>query len=284
MTGFGAAEGPIGSGSLRVELKSVNHRYLVVSIKAPSEFAGFEGEIRDLLRRRFERGHFTVSCRWSGTQATAPGVDVDRAKAVAARLRELDAAVGGTGGVTLDLIVRQTEMAVGRDEVAGPEWSAVAAVIARAADDCQATRALEGQALGREIRDRLEGIRRYVEQVRARAPERLIAERSRLRASVAALLEGRSPDEGRLAQEIALLADRLDITEELVRLGAHLDAAIATLERTGPVGKHLGFLAQEIGREVNTVGSKANDVAIQHLVVEMKGELERFREQLENLE
>ena len=115
------------------------------------------------------------------------------------------------------------------------------------------------------------------------APARLIRERDRLTAQVGQLLDGRSVDEGRLVQELAFLADRLDITEELVRLAAHLDASDVALAAERPVGKQLGFLAQEIGREVNTIGSKANEATMQHLVVEMKGELERFREQLENL-
>jgi uncharacterized protein (TIGR00255 family) len=116
------------------------------------------------------------------------------------------------------------------------------------------------------------------------APARLVRERDRLRAAVEELLDGRKVDDQRLAQELAFHAERLDVTEELVRLGAHLDACRSALGDSGPVGKRLGFLAQEVGREINTIGSKANDAAIQHEVITMKGELERFREQLENLE
>jgi uncharacterized protein (TIGR00255 family) len=120
--------------------------------------------------------------------------------------------------------------------------------------------------------------------VAARAPERLSRERDRLRAAVAELLDGKPADESRLAQEIAFQADRLDITEELVRFRAHLGAAREALAATKPAGKQLGFLAQELGREVNTMGAKANDAEITHEVVAMKGELEKLREQLENLE
>ena len=116
------------------------------------------------------------------------------------------------------------------------------------------------------------------------APERLQREVARVRTAVQQLLDGRPVDEQRLAQEVAFLAERLDVTEELVRLGAHLDACAEALAGSQAVGKRLGFLAQELGREVNTIGSKANDAAMQHAVVAMKGELERFREQLENLE
>lgn len=127
-------------------------------------------------------------------------------------------------------------------------------------------------------------IEELADRVAERAPGRLVRERDRLRAAVAELLDGRPVDDGRLAQEIAFQADRLDITEELVRLRAHAEAVRAALAADRPAGKQLGFLAQELGREVNTIGSKANDAEITRHVIAMKGELEKFREQLENLE
>jgi uncharacterized protein (TIGR00255 family) len=145
-------------------------------------------------------------------------------------------------------------------------------------------RAREGDALAVELRHRLDLLEESGETIAARAPSRLVRERERLRAAVTELLDGRQPDEGRLVQELAFHADRLDITEELVRFRAHLAAAREALAADRPVGKQLGFLAQELGREVNTMGSKANDVEITQQVIAMKGELEKFREQLENLE
>lgn len=287
MTGFGAAEGPVGGGVLRVELKSVNHRYLVVSLKAPSDITGFETEIRERLRRTFERGHVTVAVRWLETPPLAEGlrVNLDRARAAAARLRELEAAVGLSGGVTLDLIARQPDVLATRDDQAsGIEWSPIESVIATAVETCRATRAGEGKVLVTDLRGRIDAIRRQATEVARRAPERLARERDRLRAAVAELIDGRPIDESRLMQEVAYLAEKLDIAEELVRLEAHLKAVDSALDGDKAVGKHLGFLAQEIGREINTIGSKANDVTMQHAVVEMKGELERFREQIENLE
>jgi uncharacterized protein (TIGR00255 family) len=145
-------------------------------------------------------------------------------------------------------------------------------------------RAREGEALARELGHRLDLLEESAEQIGARAPVRLIKERDRLRASVTQLLDGKAVNEERLAQELAFLADKLDITEELVRFRAHLGAAREALRGNQPVGKQLGFLAQELGREVNTIGSKAADAEIAGLVIAMKGELEKFREQLENLE
>jgi uncharacterized protein (TIGR00255 family) len=145
-------------------------------------------------------------------------------------------------------------------------------------------RAREGDALAAELQHRLALLEESAEAIANRAPARLIRERDRLRAAVTELLDGRQPDETRLAQELAFQADRLDITEELVRFRAHLSAARQALAADRPVGKQLGFLAQELGREVNTMGSKANDAEISQQVIAMKGELEKFREQLENLE
>jgi uncharacterized protein (TIGR00255 family) len=145
-------------------------------------------------------------------------------------------------------------------------------------------RGREGEALARELRHRLDLLERLADRVSLLAPGRLTRERDRLRTAVTQLLDGRTVGEDRLAQELAFLADKLDITEELVRLRAHLGAAREALSGDQPVGKRLGFLAQELGREVNTIGSKAADAEIAQLVIAMKGELEKFREQLENLE
>lgn len=286
MTGFGAAEGPVGRGMLRIELKSVNHRYLSLSLKAPTELAALEHEIRERLRRDFERGHFSVSIRWLEMpgRTRGPRVDPAGAGAAMARLRELASVAGVEPAITLDLLARQSDVfAVDDEPAAAIEWPAVESVLVRAIDVCRETRQREGMVLSGELVHRLGLIRHHAGRVAELAPGRLIRERDRLKAQVGQLLEGRTVDEGRLSQELAFLADRLDITEELVRLAAHLDASDAAIAAERPVGKQLGFLAQEIGREVNTIGSKANEAAMQHLVVEMKGELERFREQLENL-
>ncbi|MGE0441493.1 MAG: YicC/YloC family endoribonuclease [Gemmatimonadales bacterium] len=285
MTGYGAAEGGVAGGVLRVELRSVNHRYLNLSFKAPGDLSALESEVRERLRRDFERGHFTVSLRWLEEPAAAAGLRVDPAGAEAAlrRLRDLEA-LSQLGGLSLELLARQPDVFTSAAEAAAAGWSEVEPVLVSAMAEMTAARRREGEVLGQELGSRLESIREHAAAVARRAPERLPRERDRLRAAVEQLLDGRRVDEDRLAQELAFLADKLDITEELVRLEAHLAAALDALAGEKAVGKQLGFLAQEIGREVNTIGSKANDAAMQHLAVEMKGELERFREQLENLE
>jgi uncharacterized protein (TIGR00255 family) len=287
MTGFGAAEGPAGGGRLRIEIRTVNHRYFNLSAKLPGDLSAMEGELRERLRRDFDRGHLAVQARWTEypERQTGLAVDLDRARLVAGRLRELQSALGLAGEVTVELVARQPEVLTSANDGAVEiSWSEVEPIVGQAAADCRAMRGREGEALAGELRHRLDLLERSVEVIASRAPERLVRERDRLRAAVGELLDGRAVDETRLAQEIAFQADRLDITEELVRFRAHVAAVREALASDRPVGKQLGFLAQELGREVNTMGSKANDAEIAHEVIAMKGELEKFREQIENLE
>lgn len=287
MTGFGAAEGPVHSGRLRVEIRTVNHRFFNLSLKVPADMGPLEGEFRELLRREFDRGHVTVHARWleAPAAAIADRFDVERARQVVRELKNLQAALDVPGTIDLALVLRQPAVVV-PVEAAAPEldWNQVRPVVESAAQSCRAMRQREGVALADELRHRLAQLEAATERVAAAAPERLTRERERLRQHIAVLVDGTPVEEARLAQELAFLADRLDITEELVRLRAHLAACHAALAGSAPVGKQLGFLAQEMGREVNTIGSKANDAGIAEQVILMKGELEKFREQLENLE
>lgn len=287
MTGFGAAEGTVAGGRIRLEIRTVNHRHFNLAAKLPGELAGLEGELRERLRREFDRGHVAVHGRWTEYPVRASGfaVDLDRARLVTDRLRELQGALGLGGEVTLELVARQPDvLSLSGNDAAEATWAELEPIVARAASECRAMRAREGEALAAELRHRLDLLAASSERIAARAPERLVRERDRLRAAVAELLEGRPADEARLAQEVAFQADRLDITEELVRFRSHVAASRDALTADKPVGKQLGFLAQELGREVNTMGAKANDAPIAHEVIAMKGELEKLREQLENLE
>jgi uncharacterized protein (TIGR00255 family) len=264
----------------------VNHRWFNLSARLPAECAAAEGEIREALRREFDRGHVSVSVHWADEGASVAGIDWSRVEEVTAVLRELRDRLHLGGDVSVETVARQADVFGGRSangtKVVG--WSDLAPVVLGAVAECQAAREREGKALTAELLGRLDELEVAAQQIATRAPERLVEEVKRLRTNVAVLLDGRMMDEGRLAQEVALMADRLDITEELVRFTAHLSAARTALKGRGPVGKQLGFLAQELGREVNTIGAKANDVTIGQLVVRMKGSLEKFREQLENVE
>lgn len=286
MTGFGAAEGDVSGRRARVEIRTVNHRWFNLALKLPGELANAEPELREALRRHFERGHVNVQVRWVDEPSAGTAIDVNRAEAVVAVLRDLKHRFGLGGEVTVDLVARQADVFGVRRGDEGPEigWDMLAPIVTAAASACRSARHREGAMLGAELGARFEELERAAGRIAGQAPARLVRERDRLAANIRQLLDGRSADERRIAEEIAIAADRLDITEELVRLRAHIVAARGALAQDQAVGKQLGFLAQELGREVNTLGSKANDAAIAHEVVLMKSELEKVREQLENLE
>ena len=287
MTGFGIAEGPVRGGRLQVEIRTVNHKHLSAQFRLPGELVLLESELRELLRERLERGHVAVSARWQEPAEHPPAVqlNLERAREIVGALRELKTALSLPGDVDLNFVARQPEvLAFGAGEKTPATLADVQPIVRAAVDAVLVMREREGQALAAELGRQLELIATHAKQVAARAPHRMVAERDRLRKTVAELLDGRPLDENRLAQEIALLADRLDVSEELTRLDTHIAACRAALGEQAPVGRRLGFLGQEMLREINTIGSKANDAPITQAVIAMKGELEKFREQVENIE
>lgn len=288
MTGFGAAEDRVRSGRLRVEIRTVNHRYFNPQLKLPADLAGLESELRERLRQLLERGHVAVTARWVESPGPERGVMVDlaRAKQVLAAAQQLKKKLKLKGTVDLAFVARHPDVLTASNgaSVDPVQWADVQGIVDRAARDVVAMREREGQALAAELNKRVDALEAAAREIEAQAPARLQSEHARLKQAVAELTGGATVDEQRLALEIALLADRVDITEELVRFRAHVAAARAALRSDQAVGKQLGFLAQELLREVNTMGSKANDARITQLVIAMKGDLEKFREQLENLE
>jgi len=287
MTGFGSADGTVLGGRLRVEIRTVNHRYYNPQFKLVFELAGVEGQLRERLRQLLDRGHVVVTARWVEAPPTdgAVAVDLARARQVVAAAHELKKRLKLKGEIDLAFVARQPEVLSTHTDGAGAAaWSDVEPIVAQAAQEVLAMRTREGRALAADLTARLDALEAGAAAVAERAPARLAAELARLKQAVAELAGAVSVDPQRLAVEIALLADRVDINEELVRLRTHLAACRETLAGEAAVGKQLGFLAQELLREVNTIGSKANDAAITQTVIAMKGELEKFREQLENLE
>jgi len=287
MTGFGAAEGAVAGGRLRIEIRSVNHRHLSVQLKVPGELADCEATLRERLRAHFQRGHVTVSGHWLEAPAASEAVEVDteRARALLAALRALGRELGVKGDLDLAGLARLPEVVRVTRGDAAPDTAGVEEVLDRAAAGCVATREQEGRALCADLLGRIDHLAALGRRVGEAAPGRLVRESERLSASVKALAGGVALEPERLAKEIAIIADRLDITEELVRFTTHLDAMRQALDGSEPaVGRRLGFLLQEAGREVNTMGSKANDATIAETVIAMKTELEKLREQVENLE
>lgn len=289
MTGFGAAEGVVGGARVSVDLRTVNHRFFTSSIKLPQELARWEQEVRDALKRHVSRGHVTLGARMDrGDDGRAPTVVIDEARfgAYASALRELHERHGLAGGVDLASVLRMPDVfSAAANEEAGSA-DELLAIVEQALEALSVSRSDEGGRLATFLEERLQAIESALARITERAPERMLAQRDRLRRNVQQLAEGVAVDEQRLAQEIAILADRLDVQEELSRFASHITAFRESIgqPRDEPVGKRLGFLVQEMLREANTTGSKANDSAILQDVVLIKEELERVREQVENLE
>jgi uncharacterized protein (TIGR00255 family) len=289
MTGFGAADGEVGGGRVSVEVRSVNHRFFSPSIKLPGALARWEGDVRDALKRGVTRGHVTLSARFERDESSENAlIDEARFASYVAQLRALQERYGLADTLDVATVLRMPDVFAGttREELppeAGPQ---LVAIVDRAVVVLLDMRAAEGARLTAYLDERLEVVEQAVGRIAVRAPERVTEQRDRLRNAVRELAGGVAVDETRLAQEIALLADRLDVQEELSRFRAHIAAFRGALRAAQPdgVGKRLGFLLQEMLREANTTGSKGNDAAIVADVLQIKEELERIREQVENLE
>jgi len=287
MTGFGLADGPVGIVRVTVEVRTVNHRFFSPSIKLPAAFGRWETEVREVMRTRVARGPVTLSARLERAESGGAGIDLARFAAVVDQLRQLRDQYALDGEVDLAAVLRMPDViTTQREDDSTGTPAELVSVVNAALDQLDAARLDEGRRLAEVLEQRLQAIMGALDRIRVRAPERLVAQRDRLRASVRELTDGVAVDEQRLAQEIALLADRMDIAEEQDRFRSHITAFRETLCAPGaePVGKRLGFLLQEMLREANTTGSKAADAIILQDVIGIKEELERIREQVENLE
>ncbi|HXT17849.1 MAG TPA: YicC/YloC family endoribonuclease [Gemmatimonadaceae bacterium] len=286
MTGFGSADGDVGGAHVSVEVRSVNHRFFNPSIKLPSELSRWEAEVREAMRKGIARGHATLTARVERHTGDALHIDEERFRLYVEQIRALQQKFDLHDAVDVGTVLRLPEVITSgeeSDEGTAPE---LVDIVERALTALDQMRSAEGARLKTYLEERLGIIEHAVNRIAVRAPGRLVEQRDRLRASVQELAGGIALDEQRLAQEIAVLADRLDVSEEISRFHSHFVAFRAALASPSPdgVGKRLGFLLQELLREANTTGSKANDAAILQDVIVIKEELERIREQSENVE
>ncbi len=287
MTGYGKAELALEHEKIAVEMRSVNHRYGEISIKLPRTLICFENDVRKAVSERLKRGKIDVFIQLEAVaDSRPPNVNISLARAYYAAFTSLREELGIDEPVPFSLIVSQ------RDVLAVPESDdrteemrdGLLATVTGAVDALEGMRIREGKELVDDLRKRRETLDLFMERISLRAPSVPAEYAEKITARLARFAPEGMPDEARLAQEVALMADRSDITEEQVRFASHLlqfDAALQTLE---PVGRKLDFLLQEMGREINTIGSKANDGEITSCVVELKAELEKIREQVQNIE
>ncbi len=287
MTGFGAGRGGASGEEIDVEVRSVNHKYCEVKARLPRELYALEQDVVRAVKDRLARGGVEVSVRRaSAGGAVVPQVDVALAEAYARAFAEVQARVGLPGTVTVadvlaaEGVIRLAERAVDV-EAAGV---AVRAALGGALDALVAMRAREGEALARDLSARLDAVEAAVARVAELSPQVVEQQRKRLAERVAELTGGIPLDPARLVQEVALFADRTDVAEEITRLRSHVAQVRALLRVAEPAGRKLDFLVQEMHREVNTIGSKSQNAELASIVVGLKAEIERMREQVQNVE
>lgn len=287
MTGYGKGEASGEPGRCIVEVKTVNNRYGEVSIKMPRSFLGYEHEVRKAVTARVKRGKADLFVQWEPTQAevVVPTVNHGVARGYKQAFEALAHDLHVSAEIPLALIVSQRNVLQESVSEEQPDLlPLLLQAVQSALESLDQMRRREGEALRTDLAERRCELAGLVEQVRGRAPQVVAEYHAKLQQRLAKLLGGAELDPQRLAQEVALLADRCDITEELVRLESHFSQFDDALDLKEPVGRKLDFLMQEINREVNTIGSKANDATVTNLVVQMKAELEKMREQVQNIE
>lgn len=290
MTGFGRAEVPGDELTLTVEARSVNHRHLEVALRLPTALAGFELDTRRLIQSRVERGRVDVAVQLTrGTRQPAQTVRIDAglAERYVAEARALAGSLGLAPDVTLGWVLErpgvvQVEDATPPDPAA--LWPRLAEAVGRALDELVARRSAEGGTLALALRGLLAELASQVTTMTARAPVTAARRAERLRERIRALAAEVPLDEARVATEVAVWAQKTDVTEELTRLRAHLDEFVLMFDKGGPVGRPMDFLTQELNREVNTVAAKADDLELSQAALGAKGLIEKIREQVQNLE
>ena len=288
MTGFGRRQGAWSDGMVTVEVRSVNHRFLETSIRLPKSLNSIEDKLKKTIQDHCARGRVELSVLLQGGRGGARSLqlDVGLAKQYHQTLRSLKRTLKLGGSINIGLMAGFRDILVLSDQP--PDDPKLAKLVVKlglqALQDLGKMRKKEGALLAEDLVSRLKIIGGLKDQVAERAPSVSQEAFIRMKERVQKLLNGDVPDVQRLHQELAIYADRGDITEELVRLDAHMVQFQQTVQSTQPVGKTLDFLLQEMGREVNTIGSKAGDTVITAAVVQMKAELERLREQIQNVE
>jgi uncharacterized protein (TIGR00255 family) len=288
MTGYGRGEGESGMGKVLVESRSVNHRYSDINIRLPKRLAIFENRIKEIIRSQVSRGRIDVSIKLDalGGEKLQLQVDSTLAEQYFQALLSLKDKFQLRGEITLELLAGAKDLISAKEEVGDiePYWLEIVPILKRALQEMDEMKCSEGNALAKDIQTRLERITRQLKEIKAQLPSYVEAYQNRLRERLQSLLGGIEVDPGRLQQEIALLAERTDITEEIVRAESHLGQFALLFNEKESVGRKMDFLLQEIHREVNTVSAKANDAEISQKVVEIKSELEKIREQVQNIE
>lgn len=286
MTGFGQAEAVTPSGPYRIEIRGVNNRYLDIQFRTPRALANLEPKLKQALTEKLSRG--SITCIVSGTQAENGQRRTYDPKAVEDYLRifrEIKKNHNLAGDVTLSDLLGFTDLIKVESDSCDEEqlWKHIEPVLADAITSFQKAREREGAFIAKELKKMLKSVTQATAAIEKRAPERIKAYREELKKKIAKIIQN-APDEQRIVQEVAIMADRMDISEECTRMRSHISSFLSFFDAGEPSGRKMNFLLQEMNREANTIGSKANDSQISHLSVELKELVEKIREQIQNIE
>lgn len=288
MTGFGRAEVVSSESKITVELKSVNHRYLDMNIKMPKKLSFFEVSIRNLLKNYIHRGKVDVFITYEDYTPNRVTLKYNRdlAREYLGYLKEMGEEFGLDNDIRVSTLSRYPEIFTMEEQSVDEEelWTSLKAVIQEAAEKFVAARETEGEHLRRDLMEKLQGLDEKVFQVEKRSPEVVLAYRDKLEARTRDLLSDSQLDDSRIAAEVVLFADKICNDEETVRLHSHIEGMKKALAEGKDVGRKLDFVAQEMNREANTILSKSNDLQISNIAIELKTEIEKIREQIQNIE
>lgn len=288
MTGYGSAKGATGAIDITVELKSVNNRYLDCSIRMPRVYSALEDSLKALVTRSISRGKVDLFINIDASKAENLTIKINRpvADAYLAALKELSDDYGLENTVAAIDLIRFPDVLLQEKSETDKEALSddLCAVLTEALRDFDAMRLREGENLAADIAERLNEIERLTKMAEECSPRSVANYRARLEAKMAEVLQNREIDEARILTEAAIFADRVAISEETVRLKSHIEQLRNMLKSREPVGRKLDFLIQELNREANTIGSKGNDAEMARIVVDLKSEIEKIREQAQNIE
>lgn len=288
MTGFGRAEKKTKAGVWTAEISTVNNRYLEYTIRLPRHLNALEMPIRQLLAEQLNRGKITLTVNFEEAEESDGRYPINKAAARAyfRQLESIRKELKLKPEISINDLLALPAVSLPEKEEAADDrtWKALQPVIAKAVKELSSMRAKEGEAMARDMKQRLALAKDLISKVEKQTPEIVKALREKLLVRVKELMTEPIRDEVRLEEEIAYIADRTDVSEECTRFRSHLDQYAETLKRKEPVGKRLNFILQEMNREVNTIGSKCSDIAISSIVIQLKEEVEKLREQVQNVE
>lgn len=288
MTGFGRSSLALENMDVLVEMRSVNHRFLEISVRAPHAYSYLEDRLKKQIQQRALRGKIDISVtiQHHGSDGLEVEVNSELAAAYVNALRKANEQLSLEDDLTLTSVMRFSDIFSLRKVQLDEEkmWETILPAVTDAADKFLEMRITEGNKLYEDLKQRLDTLESMLKKVEEHAPETAKRYYDKLYAKICEILAERETDEARIMTEAAIFADRIAIDEETVRLGSHIEQFRNLLDSKEPVGRKLDFLVQEMNREVNTMGSKAQDLAVTRLVVDMKSEIEKMREQIQNIE